>query len=222
MSTLEKIAYFQQRRDEVPNQDLARELARDRDKSGIAEIAANLANKNKNVRSDCLKVLYEIGYIDPALIAPYVESFLQLLSSRDNRMVWGAMIALGTIASLRPDKIWNRIDLVISTVEFGSVITVLWGVRVLAKTAAAKPAYSQRIFPFLTGILRTCIARDVPTHAESMLPAVNQENLIGFKAVIFLRQPELSPAQLSRMKKVLKKLEPLDKIIESPPVGGLE
>ena len=41
MSALEKISYFQQRRDEVPNQDLARELARDKDQAGIAEIAAN-------------------------------------------------------------------------------------------------------------------------------------------------------------------------------------
>ena len=210
MSALEKISYFQQRRDEVPNQDLARELARAKDQAGIAEIAANLVNKNKNVRSDCLKVLYEIGYIDSPLIAPYVEDFLRLLSSKDNRLVWGGMIALGAIAGLCPDQVWSKIDLVISTVDHGSVITVLWGVRVLAKTAAARPVYSQRIFPFLLGILRTCIPRDVPTHAESMLPAVNQENLIEFKAVIFLRQPELSPAQLSRLKKVLTQLDHLN------------
>jgi hypothetical protein len=210
MSALEKISYFQQRRDEVPNQDLAKELARDKDQAGIAEIAANLGNNNKNVRSDCIKVLYEIGTIDPPLIAPYVENFLQLLISKDNRLVWGAMIALGAIAGLCPNQIWSKIDLVISIVDHGSVITVLWGVRVLAKTAAANPAYGQRIFPFLTGILRTCIPRDVPTHAESMLPAVNQGNLIELKAVIFLRQPELSPAQLSRLKKVLKQLDPLN------------
>jgi hypothetical protein len=210
MPALEKISFYQHRRDEVPNQDLAKELAQNRDETGIAEIAANLDNKNKNVASDCLKVLYEIGSIDPALIAAYVNNFLLLLTSRDNRMVWGAMIALGDIAGLCPNQIWSKIDLVISTVDHGSVITVLWGVRVLAKTAAANPVYSQRIFPFLTGILRTCIPRDVPTHAESMLPAVNQANLVEFKAVIFLRQPELTPTQLSRMKKVLKQLDQLD------------
>jgi hypothetical protein len=210
MSALEKIAYFQQRRDEGPNQELARQLARHKDQAGIAQIAANLVNKNKNIRSDCLKVLYEIGAIDPSLIVPYVEDFLRLLSSKDNRLVWGAMIALGAIASLCPNQIWSKIDSVILTINHGSVITVLWGVRVLARTAAANPAYSQRIFPFLLGILRTCIPRDVPTHAESMLPAMNQGNLVEFKAVIFLRQPELSPAQLSRMKKVLKQLDLLN------------
>ena len=63
MSVLSRIAFFQNRRDEVPNQELARELAASKDAAGIAEIAANLWNKNRNVSSDCLKVLYEIGYM---------------------------------------------------------------------------------------------------------------------------------------------------------------
>jgi hypothetical protein len=207
MSALEKISFFQNRRDEIPNQNLARQLAQTRGQAGIAEIDANLTNENKNVRSDCLKVLYEIGYLDPALIAPHVEDFLRLLGSRDNRMVWGAMIALGNIVDLCPDEIWAKIDIVLSTVEHGSVITVLWGVRVLAKTAAANPVYSLKIFPFLTSILKTCTPRDIPTHAESMLPAVHRDNLDQFKAVILQRQPELSPTQLSRMKKVLRQIE---------------
>jgi len=52
MSVLDKIAYFQNRRDEVPNQELARELARTKNKAGVREIAANLWNKNKSIRSD--------------------------------------------------------------------------------------------------------------------------------------------------------------------------
>jgi hypothetical protein len=121
MSALKKISFFQNRLDEVPNQDLARELAQTRDLAGIVEIDANLTNENKNVRSDCLKVLYEIGYLNPALIAPQVEDFLRLLGSRDNRIVWGAMIALGNIVDLCPDEIWAKIDIVLSTVEHGSV-----------------------------------------------------------------------------------------------------
>jgi hypothetical protein len=130
-----------------------------------------------------------------------VEDFLRLLSSRDNRLIWGAMIALGVIADLRPDEIWASIETVISTIERGSAITLVWGVRALAKTTGANPLYSARIFPFLLGVLKTCIPRDLPTHAESMLPAVNPGNLVEFKAVLFQRQPELSPAQLSRLKK---------------------
>jgi len=87
MSALEKIAYFQNIRSEVPNQQLAGELAREKDTVGIKEIAQNLTHQNQNVCSDCLKVLYEIGYIEPSLVAPYVQDFLVLLNNKHNRMV---------------------------------------------------------------------------------------------------------------------------------------
>ena len=73
MSSLDKIAFFQNRRDELPNQLLAQELAATNDADGIREIAANLQDQNRNVRSDCLKVLYEIGYLDPGLVAGYCQ-----------------------------------------------------------------------------------------------------------------------------------------------------
>ncbi len=50
MSALNQIAHFQNRRDEHPNQALARELADKNDREGIREIAENLWNKEKNIR----------------------------------------------------------------------------------------------------------------------------------------------------------------------------
>jgi phage shock protein PspC (stress-responsive transcriptional regulator) len=207
MSTLEKIAFFQNRRDEVPNQLLAKELAESKNVKGIQEIAENLENKNKNVRSDCLKVLYEIGYLDPSMIAGHVDAFLKLLKSKDNRMVWGAMIGLATIADLRPKEIWAQIDDVIRVTETGTVITLVWGMRVLAKVSAADPAYEKKIFPSLLKQLQTCIPRDVPTHAESILCAVNKNNKKKLLAVLENRSGELTPAQMTRLKKVIKQID---------------
>jgi hypothetical protein len=207
MSVLDQIAFYQERRDEVPNQELAYKLAAAKDKAGIREIAENLWNKNKNVQSDCLKVLYEIGYIDSDLIADYVEDFLKLLNSKNNRMVWGAMIALGTIAVKRPHEIWTHIDDVIRVVDHGTVITVVWGIKVLAAVAAAGEIYSRKLFPFLLAQLQKCIPRDVPTHAENMLGAVNASNQQEFLAVLTARQPEMSASQLARLKKVFRTLQ---------------
>ena len=207
MSVLNQIAFYQDRRDEVPNQELARKLAAARNTDGIQEIAENLWNKDKNIQSDCLKVLYEIGYLDPQLIAGYVEDFLKLLKSKNNRMVWGAMIALGSIADQRPHEIWAKIDDVIHTVDQGTVITVVWGVRALAAVAAADESYSRRIFPILIAQLQKCIPRDVSTHAESMLCTVNAGNQPEFLAVLAARQPEMSPAQVARLKKVFRKVQ---------------
>jgi hypothetical protein len=206
MSVLDKIAYYQNRRDEVPNQVLAHQLAQTEDKLGIQEIAQNLWNKNKSVRSDCLKVLYEIGYIRPDLIADYVDDFLQLLKDKENRMVWGAMIGLTTVADLRPHEIWEQIDDVISAVENGSLITVVWGVKTLAHIAAADKTYHSKLFPILLNQLKTCIPRDVAMHAENILVAVDKANPIEFLSVLENRKSELTPSQLARLKKVIKKV----------------
>jgi hypothetical protein len=206
MSAIDQIAYALNRRDEVPNQELAGKLARTKDQAGIREIAANLWNKNKSIRSDCLKVLYEIGYIEPDLIADYAGDFLKLLHDKDNRMVWGAMIGLATVADRRAKEIWPHVDEVMAVVEQGSVITVVWGVKTLAGVAAADKKYRQKIFPFLLKQLETCIPRDVPTHAESILPAVDKNNQKELLSVLETRRAELTPAQLTRLKKVMKKL----------------
>ena len=207
MGALERISFYQGRRDEVPNRELARELAEAKDLEGLREIADNLWNKERRVASDCIKVLYETGYIDPSLIEDYTADFLKLLSSRNNRMVWGALIGLSTVVDRRADDIWGRIDDVIPLVEGGTVITKVTGVKVLAGVAAHDPEYSARILPVLLALLRTCIPRDVRTHAESMLPAVNEGNREEVLAVLESRRGELTKSQETRLNKVIRTMK---------------
>lgn len=209
MTVLNQIAYFQNRRDEIPNQELARRLTEMQDESGIQEIAVNLWNKNKNIRSDCLKVLYEIGYLRPELIADYVEDFLRLLKDKDNRMVWGAMIGLATIARLRSQSIWSHIDDVVTVMENGSVITVVWGVKTLSRVASTDLAYRNKLFPILLAQLQKCIPRDIPVHAESISSAVDNTHLMLFLNVLNKRKPELTSSQLKHLNRVIKKLPAL-------------
>ena len=118
--------YFQNRRDEVPNKELAKTLAETENKAGIAELVANLKHKNKSVQSDCLAVLYHVGYVKPHLIADYVEDFLALLKSNNNRLVWGGMIAraLFTIADLKPKEICANLDTIKHAIDKCTLITV--------------------------------------------------------------------------------------------------
>jgi hypothetical protein len=204
LPVLDRIAFFQNRRDEVPNQQLAKDLAETQDRLGIREIAQNLQHKNMSVQSDCLKVLYEIGYLNPDLIADYVTAFLGLLKSKNNRMVWGAMIAIATIADKKPKEIYKQLDLVTDAIDHGTLITVVWGVKALAKVAAAGKAYKQQIFPFLMAQLKKCIPRDVPMQAESILPAVDQTNKVEFMEILESRKPELSRSQLIRLRWVIR------------------
>jgi len=207
LSVLQKIAYYRNRRDEVPNKELARELAETENMEGIQEIAENLWHKNKSIQSDCLKVLYEIGYINPDLISGYVDVFLKLLKSKTNRMVWGAMIGLASIAEKKPAEIWANINNVVNAVEHGTLITVVWGVKTLARVALTDKKYNEVIFPMLIEHLTNSTPRDLPLHAESIFPAVDSENKKEFLAVLEARKNELKLSQVKRLRKLSRSLE---------------
>ena len=207
MAALQRIAHFQNRRDEVPNQELARDLAKKKDRNGIREIAANLWSLNRGVQTDCIKVLYEIGYLDPALVAAYAEDFVRLLSSKNNRLVWGGMIALGTVARLKPDVVAAHLEEIHKAMRDGSVITVDNAVVVLANAASAGRRYGKQMFPLLASHLKTCRPKDVPQHSEKSLPAVNALNKKEFIGVLTKRLDDLSESGLARVRKVIRRAE---------------
>ncbi len=201
MSVLLKIAHFQNRRDEVPNQVLAKELAHNNDRAGIQEIAINLWHTDTNVQNDCLKVLYETAYLKPELVAEYVGDFIKLLKSKNNRLVWGSMIALATIAPLKADEISQHLPDIQKTIESGSVITVDNGIKTLAQVAAHGHA---DVFPYLLNHLATCRPKDVPQHAEKIVVAVNPKNKAAFIAILEKRLDNAKASEAARIRKVIK------------------
>ena len=204
MSVLNRLASSLGRRDEVPNQELAHDLAIRRDKAGVREIAENLWNKDKNIQADCIKVLYEIGSIEPNLIAEYTQDFAHLLRSRNNRLIWGGMTALGEVAKTNPDAVFKYVDEIKKAKETGSVITVDNAISTLAYTAAASDKYNKAIFPYLLKHLSACRPKEVSQHAEKTLPAVNSSNKADFIKVLETRMEDLSGSGLARVKKVIK------------------
>jgi hypothetical protein len=207
MSVLTKLACAQDRRDEVPNKELAQELVQAGDTSGIREIAENLWNKNTDIQSDCIKVLYEIGYLKPELIADYTPDFLKLLKSKENRLLWGAMLALSTVAALKADELFPHIVEIQRTMEKGSVITEDNGVGTLAAIASTKEAYNQVIFPYLLNHLATCRPKSVPQHAEKTLVAVNENNKAVFIQVLEKRLEDLLGGLVTRVRRVIREAE---------------
>ena len=204
MSVIDKLAHSLGRRDEVPNQELARDLAAKKDKKGIREIAENLWNKDKNIQADCIKVLYEIGYIEPELIADYVEDFVKCLKSKNNRLVWGGMTALAEVAKAIPEAVFKHLDAIKKAKETGSVITVDNAISTLAYTASGNRKFNEAIFPYLLKHLSGCRPKEVPQHAEKTLPAVNASNKAYFIKVLEKRMEDLSGGGLTRVKKVIK------------------
>ena len=206
MSVLNRLASSLGRRDEVPNQELARDLIARKDKAGIREIAENLWNKDKNIQADCIKVLYEVGYIEPKLIANYAEDFVKLLRSKNDRLVWGGLTALAEVAKANPDAVFKHLDEIKKAKESGSVITVDNAISTLAWTASSNDEYNKVIFPYLLKHLSGCRPKEVPQHAEKTLPAVNAGNKSDFIKVLEKRMEDLSGSGLARVKKAIKQV----------------
>lgn len=207
MSAIDKLAHSLGRRDEVPNQELTRELAAKKDKKGVREIAENLWNKDKHIQANCIKVLYEVGYIEPKLIAEYADDFVKCLRSKNNRLVWGGMTALAEVAKTNPEAVFNHFDAIKKAKETGSVITVDNAISTLAYTASANKKYNEVIFPYLLKHLSSCRPKEVPQHSEKTMPAVNTSNKTDFIKVLEKRREDLSGGGLARVKKVIKQAQ---------------
>ncbi len=203
MSVLNRIAAAQGRRDEAPNQALARELAEQSDQEGIRELVANLHHADQDLRSDCIKTLYEVGYLKPELVADYAGEFVRLLRDRHNRMVWGAMLALATIARLRASELYKHRQRIQDAMAEGSVITVDNGVKVLAAVAAADEAYRAELLPYLFHHLQTCRPKDVPQHAEAIVPAVDAAHADAFVTLLERRLANMSASQAARVRRAI-------------------
>lgn len=206
MTYIERIAFHSDLRDEIPNQELATLLAREENSIGIAEIASYLYDKNKSIQSDCIKVLYEIGYISPQLITNYADDFIHLLSSKTNRMVWGAMIGLSTIAELIPEKIWPYRMKILDLIETGTVITNVSGVKTLINLARAGNPYYIRLIDELMRLQKDCRNVDFAKRAEDMCDVIRSEHVAEFGEILKARLPGLGKAAQKRLLRVIKKL----------------
>ncbi len=207
MSVISRLSSSVGRKDQEPNLKLARELRDTRNEKAIAELVENLSGDNKAIQHDCIKVLYSIGYDDAGLISKYVSEFLHLLRLKDNHMVWGAMIALSTIAIERADEIYANIDLIFRTIETGSVITIDNGISVLAQLASIEESREKEIVPYLLEHLQECRPKEIAQHAEKSMAAMNAKNKDQFMEAISKRVEGLSASQKTRVKKVLRKIE---------------
>jgi hypothetical protein len=197
---ISKIAYYRNIRNEIPNEELARELAETNNTAGIKEISTYLFDKNSSISSDSLKVLYEIGYLKPELIQVYIDTFISLLDNKNNRMIWGGMIALSTIAHLKADDIFKKIDLVLLTMKKGSLITEVAGIKTLVKVAMKNERYKEKLLPVLFEYMEKARPIDFATRIETILPLIHSpEEKDLFERIIDLKSTELSKTQLKKL-----------------------
>lgn len=206
MTVISRLATSLGRRDEVPNQELAIEIAANADTNAVAELVENLHHKSKEVRHDCIKVLYETGERKPSLIAPYADQFTALLDNKDNRMQWGAMTALNTIAHENPEAAFAAIPKLAAVADRGSVITRDNFVAILIKLSGI-PTYADQALALLNEQMLSCPSNQLPMYAENALPVIGGTHKATFIKTLTSRLDDFEKeSKRKRVEKVLKRL----------------
>jgi hypothetical protein len=206
MTVLDQLSNALGRRDEVPNQVLAAQIARAGNKEAVKELVENLSHRDGRIQSDCIKVLYEIGKSNPDLLASHYGAFGELLSNKNNRLVWGAMTALDTITLHEPKGIFRLLPKILVAADRGSVIARDHAVGILIKLASFKQ-YAGECVPLLIEQLQTCPDNQLPMYAEMSLPVANGKNMKLFHKAIAGRLEAIEKeSQRKRISRVLKQL----------------
>ncbi len=207
MSVLNQLANALQIRSSEPNKVLAKKIAETNDTTAIKELAENLTNKDKLIQSDCIKTLYEAGELNPDLLKPYASLFVQLLDSKNNRMVWGAMTALSAAATQCAPELYKAIAKIVAIADKGTVITKDHAVNILVKLSAFKE-YSADTIPLLLEQILTAPVNQMPTYTEKTATIIDAEHKAAFLNIITTRLPDIEgDAKRKRLEKVIKKLK---------------
>jgi len=131
---------------------LAQQIVKSNDQKSIEELINLLHSKDKNIQSDCIKVLYEIGAEKPELISKYSKQFTELLKSKNNRLVWCAMTAFDTITEVVPKEVYEILPNILEAGDKGSVISKDHAVNILIKLSKHKQ-YSDNCILLLIDII---------------------------------------------------------------------
>jgi hypothetical protein len=206
MSVINFLSSSQGQKGNEANIVLAKEISASNNKGAVRELVENLSNKNKNIQSDCIKTLYEIGYIKPELIADYHGEFIKLLTSKNNRLVWGGMIALSTITDLKHAEIFDSLNIIMDTVNRGSVITIDAGIEILARlNKHAK--YVNVTEPLLMEQLWKCPIKQLPMYIEKSIASIRKEGKEIYLTLIERRKKDCdNDSQAKRLEKSFRQI----------------
>ena len=207
MSILKLLSSSIGRKDKEQNKKLAAEIANQENTEAIKELITNLNSNDKNIQSDCIDTLYEVGYRKPELIADYHNDFFKLLDSKNNRLVWGGMIALSTITDLKHKEVFEVLDKIMIITDTGSVITIDNGVKILIKLTKHSEYFETTNYLLMKQLLK-CPIKQLPMYSERTLECITDKNKPEFVHLLENRFPECEKeSQKKRLEKILKRMK---------------
>lgn len=205
MSVIEALSTSLKLKIQDPNIALAKEIVNSNNETGVLELISELGNKK--LASDCIKVLYEIGYLEPKFIEKFANVFLELLSHKDNRLQWGAMTALAEISKVNPEFVFENLNQIIQTANEGSVITKDQAFNILVELAKIDKYY-HKAFSLINEQLMIAPNNQFPKYVEQTFTIFKPEDKEVFIKTIELKIVNIEvESKRKRADKILQKLK---------------
>ena len=206
-NVIHQIAHSLGRNDEEPNIRLAEKISQSANEADVREVVSLLEHKTSAVRSDGIKVMYEIAERNANLVLPYISTLIALLAHRDNRMKWGAMSALSAISNVKPAKLADHLAVIVDAMDNGSVITRDHGIYILTNVAKLK-AHHEDCTELLLDQLQHAPLNQVPMYAEKIVSVLTKPYFKRVENILTSRKDVLAiSSKKKRIDKLLKQLK---------------
>jgi hypothetical protein len=190
---------------EAPSSQIAQSIAKTQDHASLEGIFSLLSHANKKVQRNAMRVIYKLSKIDAALLKPHLEALFGLLKSKQNRMVWSAMISIDSLTEVMPEQVYERLETILSVVNKGSVIVKDHTVGVLAQLAVHKQ-YHEEAMVLLIDLCKDAPVNQFPTYCERIAGIISPDYIEEFKLLILSRLEEMNTERkASRLQAILKK-----------------
>lgn len=208
MSLAARLACALDRNDEVPNLELAQSIATQKDISAeILELFGIANHGSKPQKHDAIKVLYELAALRSEAFGDKVAFAIDLLDTKDNRVLWGTMSLLSEIAYVDADRVFRNLDKILQAAEKGSVIAKDKAFEILV-VLAGHADYFDEVAPKIETALQFAAPNQLPMYAEKSISAFSGRNPDQIITILQKRIGDLpSEAKRKRLEKAIKSLQ---------------
>ena len=142
----------------------------------FSEILAGLTSSSPATAAACAGILATVAETEPALLAPYGEQFMPLLSHRTSNVRWQAMQVVAAIARYRPGLIEPILPRLMATIETDtSIITRDKATEAIAGYAGSSAGAARQAGPFLEQALTIANGRFASRALDGLRLALNAD-----------------------------------------------
>ncbi len=203
MDIARRLTAATRRKDFQPNVELAIELVDTWDEAAVQQVFELVENGSKRQAHDAIQVAFEIAQREPELIQPHLDTLIDLLRSRDNRLLWGALYALSGLVAIDAKRLYAHLDQILDGAARASVIGRDKTLVILVGLMRTK-RYTKRITPLLLAHVQAAAINQFPTYAEAAATCLPDNALPALVKLIKARRDLAEyPAKQKRMQRLL-------------------